>query len=148
MIQYKRIARKDFRAIFFLTVLLFFLVTKGWYVLPEDAPHSIMKGFPFPYECSGWHTSMSFQIFWLPLIIDFIIYFLFTTILFFLSKRIFRLDISKRVTMFLFVITSPILAFNIYVFFQDTNVHSFNLDFEYDVIKSEALLFFNRMKRI
>jgi hypothetical protein len=46
-----------------LTIISFLLVTKWWYVLPIDSPHSIMIGFPLAYSCKGWHTSMSEQYF-------------------------------------------------------------------------------------
>ncbi|MEM6768710.1 MAG: hypothetical protein AAF655_27470, partial [Bacteroidota bacterium] len=46
-----------------LTIISFFLVTKWWFVAVEDAPDSWMYGFPFPYLCEGWHTSLSLQVF-------------------------------------------------------------------------------------
>lgn len=59
------------------TCVSFTLFTKWWYVLPVDAPDRVMKGFPLPYVCDGWHTSLSLQIFVSEFVIDLLCYFLF-----------------------------------------------------------------------
>ena len=59
-----------------LTVISFTLFTKWWYVLPVDAPDTMMAGFPMPYVCDGWHTSLSLQIFVVELFVDLAAYFL------------------------------------------------------------------------
>lgn len=60
-----------------LTVISFAVFTKWWYVQVFDGPDEILTGFPFPFVCRGWHTSLSLQFFIAELLTDFIIYFLF-----------------------------------------------------------------------
>ena len=64
-----------------LSVISFAIFTKWWYALPVDAPDTLFFGLPFPFVCSGWHTSMSLQIFILPFFADFLVYLLFWMIL-------------------------------------------------------------------
>ena len=79
-----------------LTIISFGLFTKWWYVLPVDAPDTMMAGFPFPFIGDGWFTSMSVQIFLIELCADFIIYFLFWLVIVFFAKRILtHFTISK-----------------------------------------------------
>lgn len=57
----------------------------------------MMAGFPFPYVCDGWFTSMSNQFFVTELIIDFLIYILFWLLLIFSINRFFvKITISSK----------------------------------------------------
>ena len=60
-----------------LSIISFALFTKWWHVFVEDVPDTFFTGFPLPYVCKGWHTSLSLQIFIGELLFDFLIYFLF-----------------------------------------------------------------------
>lgn len=59
-----------------LTVISFTIFTKWWYVKGDDFTE-ILRGFPLPFVCPGWHTSLSIQIFVLELIVDIVVYFSF-----------------------------------------------------------------------
>ncbi len=65
-----------FKLVIPLTIISFASFTKWWYALPTDAPDTIFTGFPFPFVCQGWHTSMSLQIFLIEFFADLLIYFL------------------------------------------------------------------------
>jgi hypothetical protein len=75
------------RLILPLTIISFSTITKWWYVLPVDAPDTMMIGFPFAFVADGWFTSMSIQIFVIEFVTDFIIYFLFWLLIVLLIKR-------------------------------------------------------------
>ncbi len=82
-----------------LTIILFGTITKWWYVLPEDAPDSMLTGFPFAYAGDGWWTSMSVQIFAVEFFVDFVVYYLFCLFVVLLTKRIVStINIPKVVT--------------------------------------------------
>ncbi|MGL1887236.1 MAG: hypothetical protein OCD76_12050 [Reichenbachiella sp.] len=70
-----------------LTLISFALITKWWFVIPIDAPESVMKGFPLPFMCNGWHTSGSRQFFVLEFFIDIALYFTFWFVLFYSYLR-------------------------------------------------------------
>jgi hypothetical protein len=53
-----------------LTLMSFATFTKWWYVLPVAARDTMMTGFPLPFVCEGWHTSMSLQIFMAEFLIN------------------------------------------------------------------------------
>ena len=57
-----------------LTIISFVTFTKWWYVIIDESSETL-TGFPFPFVCPGWHTSLSLQIFVLELIVDIIVYF-------------------------------------------------------------------------
>jgi hypothetical protein len=79
-----------------LTIISFVTITKWWYVAFIDGPHEVLKGFPFPYVCRGWHTSMSLQIYVLELVVDFLTYFTFWfLVIFSIHRFIVPIHISK-----------------------------------------------------
>ena len=59
-----------------LTIISFGLFTKWWYVLPLDARHTYLWGFPFAWVGEGWQTSGALQFFLLEAVVDFIVYYL------------------------------------------------------------------------
>ena len=70
-----------------LTVISLATITKWWYALPVDAPDTLFSGFPFPFVCDGWHTSLSLQFFLAEFFTDFLIYFLFWFVVVFCINR-------------------------------------------------------------
>src|SRR5207249_6811977 len=104
------------RLIFPLTVILFGTVTKWWYVLPVDAPDTMMIGFPLAFISDGWHTSMSLQIFVLEFLVDFLVYFLFCFLLIFLVDRyLTKIKIPKWLTGILWTFSTIIFAVAIWI---------------------------------
>ena len=90
------IKQLTWRLILPLTIISFGTFTKWWYVLPGDAPDTMMVGFPLAFAGDGWFTSMSLQIFLIEFIVDFIIYFLFWFLIVLLIRRILtQINISK-----------------------------------------------------
>ncbi|MBI1183951.1 hypothetical protein GC194_06750 [bacterium] len=57
-----------------LSIISMALFTKWWYVAVVDGPTDIFKGFPLPFVCSGWHTSLSLQIFIAPFLFNVAVY--------------------------------------------------------------------------
>jgi hypothetical protein len=81
-----------------ISVISFSMFTKWWYVLPVDAPDTILSGFPLPFICEGWHTSLSLQIFILELLIDFLVYFLFWFItIYAINSYLIKITIDRRI---------------------------------------------------
>lgn len=98
-----------------LTIISFGTLTKWWYVLPDDAPDTMMAGFPFAFVGDGWFTSMSLQIFLIELCTDFIIYFLFWLVIVFIIKHVWtQLSFSKTLTGVLW--TMAILTISFWTF--------------------------------
>ncbi len=82
-----------------LTIISFVVFTKWWIVDVVDGPQETLIGFPFPYNCPGWHTSLSLQIFVWPLMIDLLVYYTFWLVLIFVINRYVReIRPSKSVT--------------------------------------------------
>lgn len=85
-----------------LTIISFATFTKWWYVLPVDAPDTMMTGFPLPFVCPGWHTSMSLQIFLTEFTIDIFVFFVFwflTT--YFIDRYLKKLKVNRILTILL-----------------------------------------------
>jgi len=104
------------RLIFPLAIILFGTITKCWYVLPVDAPDTMMIGFPLAFVSNGWHTSMSLQIFVLEFLVDFIVYFSICFLVVFLVDRYLRkIKIPKLLTGFLWIFSTIIFALAIWI---------------------------------
>jgi len=104
------------RLIFPLTIILFGTITKWWYVLPVDAPDTIMIGFPLAFVSDGWHTSMSLQIFVVELLVDFVVYFLVCFLFFFLVDRFLtKIKVPKFLTGLLWTFSTLIIAIAIWI---------------------------------
>jgi hypothetical protein len=95
-----------------LTIISFATLTKWWYALPVDAPDTMFTGFPFPFVCDGWHTSLSLQIFVTEFVADLMTYFLiWFIILFCINRFVAKLKVHKAVTISLWVVSGLIIAF-------------------------------------
>ena len=120
-----------------LTVISFFLFTKWWYTLPVDAPDTVFIGFPFPFVCNGWHTSMSLQVFIFELIVDLLIYFIFWFSLIFIFnlfvKKIYR---NKLITGFLLSIAVVIVIFSTWIASSKDNIFYLKRDFKMEVMET------------
>src|SRR6476620_9243134 len=103
-----------FKLVIPLTVISFATFTKWWYALPVDAPDTMFTGFPFPFVCKGWHTSLSLQVFVTEFVADLLTYFLFWFVLMFCIDRfITKLKTHKVVTVSLWFLSGLIIAFSI-----------------------------------
>ncbi|BDD10324.1 hypothetical protein FUAX_27560 [Fulvitalea axinellae] len=124
------------------TLLSFLFVTKWWFAYPEDAPESFLYGFPLPYKCDGWHTSMSYQIFILELLFDLSVYFLFWLSIFWLIHRRFpEFRINKTLRRIFLSFNVFIVTFNLLVSSASEHVFSLNRDFRIDT-KETSIFFF------
>ena len=99
-----------------MTIIIFGTITKWWYVLPVEAPDTMMIGFPLAFISDGWHTSMSLQIFVMELLFDFAVYFSICLLLIFLVDRyLTRIKVSKLVTGLLWIFSTLIIAIAIWI---------------------------------
>lgn len=118
-----------------LTVISFTIFTKWWYVIPVDAPDSMMLGFPLPYVCDAWHTSMSLQIFFFELLIDLLTYFSFWFILvLFIDKFIIKIKLHKIVTILLLTLGGLFTCGLTYIASFPENLFYAKRDFDIDVL--------------
>ena len=93
-----------------LTVISFATFKKWWYVLPVDAPDTMFSGFPLPFVCEGWHTSLSLQIFLTEFIVDLLTYFLFwLTLIFCVDCFLTKINPHKILTTILWTLTGLII---------------------------------------
>jgi amino acid transporter len=122
--------QSTWRLIFPLTIILFGTITKWWYVLPVDAPDTMMIGFPLAFASDGWHTSMSLQIFVFEFIVDFLVYFLVCFILVFLVDRYLRIKFSNWFTGLLWAFAAVI--FSVAGFIASFTEHIFEVKRDWD----------------
>jgi len=104
------------RLILPLTIISFGTVTKWWYVLPVDAPDTMMIGFPLAFISDGWHSSMSLQIFVFEFVFDFLTYFLFWFLfIIFIDRYLARIKIAKILVGILWAFSIIIFALAIWI---------------------------------
>lgn len=120
-----------------LTIITFATFTKWWYVLPIDAPDTMMMGFPLAFAAEGWHTSMSLQIFVLELLADFLVYFLVCYLLVFLAGRyLANLVMSRLLNRLLWICAAILLALAIVVVSLSDPVIKASRDWDMKVMTS------------
>jgi len=120
-----------------LTVISFPLFTKWWFVLPVDAPHEIMHGFPLPYVCPGWHTSLSLQLFVLPFTLDLLVYLLFWFLVVYAFYRACRITkVNKVVVIVLYSLSGFVALGSTLLLTNPDNIITPTRDWEMDVLKT------------
>lgn len=120
-----------------LTIISFAIFTKWWYALVVDGPDEILLGFPLPYVCSGWHTSLSLQIFILEFLVDFLTYFLFWFAMVLAFHRfIKKIYVHKWVTIIWLTVSGCILAIYVLLASNPDNIYTLKRDFEMEVMET------------
>jgi hypothetical protein len=119
-----------------LTIISFTIFTKWWDVEIDDY-REILKGFPLPFVCPGWHTSLSLQIFVFELIVDVLVYFSFWFLIIITATKTVKsshvprvVTITLHATSGLFTIILALLAIN------PDNVYTTTRPFDIEIIES------------
>lgn len=116
-----------------LTVISFVVFTKWWHV-EIDGFGEILSGFPLPFVCSGWHTSLSLQIFVLELVTDVLVYFSFWFfIIMTATKTVKSFRVPKSVTTAL-VATSGLFTMILILFaINPENIYTTTRPFDIEI---------------
>jgi hypothetical protein len=113
------------------------IFTKWWYILPVDAPDSMMYGFPIPYSCNGWHTSLSYQIFIFEFLVDLLIHFAFWFVVAFIINRlIIKIRLHKIVVIALLSIAGLFAGGLILLASNSTNLFYLKRQFDIEILKT------------
>ena len=120
-----------------LSIILFGTVTRWRYVYIEDGPDDFLYGFPLTFICSGWHTSMSLQIFVLELVFDFFVYFIFCLSILTLIDRFYRPMLTSKYLKFgLYGFAAITVLLYGVIFANPDNLFKLKRDFDYKEIRS------------
>ena len=120
-----------------LTFISFATMTKWWYALPLDAPGTLLAGFPFPFVCEGWHTSLSLQIFVTELLIDFLTYFLFWFgLAFCINRFLTKINPHKILTIVLWALTGLVVIGATLIASNSNNLFYVKRPFDIDVMET------------
>lgn len=131
-----------FRLILPLAIISFMIFTRVWSVLPLDAPESVMRGFPLPYMCTAWHTSMSYQFFLLELLLDFSSYLLILTLIFALFVRFVKpIKVHDKIVFILWTYVGIFFIFLVLFFRSADHLYYFYCPFEYQTVSSSFEFF-------
>ena len=131
-----------------LTIILLGTITKWRYVYVEDGPDDFLIGFPLTFICSGWHTSMSLQIFIAELIFDFFVYFVFCLTIVKLADRLIKpININKYFKFGLYGLATLTLIFYGLVFSNPDNIFEIKRDFKYREIRNGYKFMWQQDKR-
>ena len=120
-----------------LTVISFVTFTKWWYVDFIGGQEEILTGFPLPYVCPGWHTSLSLQIFVSELIIDILTYFTFWFLIIFLMTKVFKeLKVPHILTFTLLSIAGLISLFLVLMAINPDNIWTTKREYEMEKLET------------
>jgi hypothetical protein len=108
-----------------LTIISFVVITKWWKVEVIDGPTKISYGFPLIYISSG-ANSISYEFFFLELIVDFLTYFLIWFVVIYFINRLKPILLIKQLGAFsiiLYAIAGIIMCSTLFFFTSfDVNV--------------------------
>lgn len=131
-----------------LTIILFGTITEWRYVYVEDGPDEFLYGFPLSFICSGWHTSMSLQIFISELLFDFSVYFIscltFVTLI---DRFIKQIVLNKYFKYIFYGLASLTLLLYGIVFSNPDNILKMKRDFKYIEIRQGYKFVWQQDKR-
>jgi hypothetical protein len=131
-----------------LTIILFGTITKWRYVYVEDGTDDFLYGFPLTFICSGWHTSLSLQVFVLELLFDFFVYFIFClTIVTLTDKFIKQIQVTKYLKFGLYGLATLTLLLYGVVFSNPDNLFKMKREFKYKEIRSGYKFIWQQDKR-
>ncbi|MFM1932947.1 MAG: hypothetical protein RL226_2250 [Bacteroidota bacterium] len=131
-----------------ITVISMFLVTKYWFAVPVDGPDKLFWGFPFAFIGEGFHTSMSFQIFLLELLADFIIYYLSLSILSYGISRFFRIPPAHKLLSRVIWSIALILLFGFGLLIGTSNpLFSVKRDYDWHILQTGAVVLWKTTPR-
>ena len=133
-----------------LTIISFGLITKWWFAIPIDAPDSMLYGFPLPFICQAWHTSMAYQFFVLELLLDIIVYFsVWVLIIFAIHKFLIPILIPKSIVVIVYILAISVISLwgILIVLGHHDNVYHLKRDFEFKEIDSGIAVIWGSRKR-
>jgi len=137
-----------FKLILPLTIISFVTLTKWWYASPVDAPDTMFTGFPFPYVCAGWHTSLSLQIFIMEFLADLLIYFLFWfAFVYYLNRYVIKIKTYKLVTIGLWTLSGLIIAFMTLLAANPDNLYYVKRPFQIELLETGIDFGWNPVER-
>jgi hypothetical protein len=129
-------------------VISFAIFTKWWYTLPTDAPDTMFTGFPFPFVCHGWHTSMSLQIFIAEFVVDLLSYFLFWWVVVFCIYRfVVNIKLHKLVTIILWTLTGLVIGGSGLIASNKDNLFYLKRPFNIEVMTTGYQFIWQRIER-
>jgi hypothetical protein len=114
-----------------LTPISFVLIRKEWHVEIEDLGNETLTGFPLPYVCPGWHTSLSLQIFVFELVINVLTHFAFWFFIISLLNKSFKsFKVSRIATIILLSIAGFFMFFLILLAINPDNIYTIKRPFD------------------
>lgn len=130
------------------SIILFGTVTYWRYVTVEDGPNEFLYGFPLAAICSGWHTSLSLQIFVSELVFNFLFYFIFMLLVIGLIDRYLKpIKLKKYIEIGLYAVAIVILLGYGFVFANPDHIFKIRRDFNYKETRSGFKFLWQEDKR-
>ena len=131
-----------------LTIISSVTLTKWWYASPVDAPDTMFTGFPLPFVCDGWHTSLSLQIFIVEFFVDLLTYFvLWLVIVYCFNRYVIKLKAYKTVTICLWMLSGLIIAFVTLLAANPDNLYYVKRPFKMDILDTGIHFGWNPVER-
>jgi len=124
-----------------LTLISFGIITKWSYGIAIDAKDVFFYGFPMIYKCEGFHTSLSTQYFLTEMTINLLTYFAFWLIITLTLNRIWKINISKRISKIFWVGYAVLFLGFAYLSNDLDDRYSTKRDFEVKIFDSGITIF-------
>lgn len=131
-----------------ITIILFVSFSKWWLVLPVDAPDTMMKGFPLPYEAEAWHTSLAKQFFMMEFTLDVLFYFAAIALIVYAVHKLTQLRTVHWVVWVPLQLAAMVCSLTLTIQFSMPNsLYYIKKDFGYEVVSSGWYLTWKGIER-
>ena len=130
-----------FRLTLPLTLISFGIITKWSYGIAIEAKDVFFYGFPMIYKCEGFHTSLSTQYFLIEMTINLLTYFAFCLIITLTLNRIWKINISKRISKIFWIVYAVLFLGFAYLSNDLDDRYSIKRDFEIKIFDSGITIF-------
>ena len=124
-----------------LTIISFVFSGKKWFVRDENGFEFEMYGFPLPFVCDAWYTSLALQIFVFEFVINIFTYFSFWFLLVLgVNRYLWNIKVHKTVQWILWIVAGFFLLLATFYLSLPDHLYYLKRDFEIEIVKTELLL--------
>lgn len=130
-----------------LTILSFAFLTK-WSLVDIDSLNAkdvVMYGFPLPFLCEGWHTSMSLQVFVFEFLFDLMVYFLFWLVtIWTINSYLILIRIHWLVGVMLQLMAGIVVFMTCLILTMPEHIYYWQRPYEVEIVEGGISFFFSK----
>lgn len=123
-----------------LTIISIVFFGKKWLVRDENGFEFEMYGFPLPFVCDAWYTSLALQIFVFEFVVNILTYFSFWFLLVLgVNRYLWNIKVHKIVKWVLWIVAGFLLVITTFYLSLPDHLYYLKRNFEIEVLSTDFL---------